>query len=107
MHKVTIYRYFTNRQDILYGTNHNYIVLHAFFDASDKYSTHVCNKCGLIASYNDDTSKRIHTKNDMTIHLCRTCGNTVDFSRVDIPYSFKLLSQELQTINVVPRLITE
>lgn len=77
------------------------------FDASDKYSTHVCNKCGLIASYNDGTSKRMHTKNDMTIHLCRTCGNTVDFSRVDIPYSFKLLSQELQTINVVPRLITE
>ena len=77
------------------------------YDASDKYSVHVCKRCGLIASYNDGTQNRMFSKEDFTIHLCRTCGNTTDFSRVEIPYSYKLMAQELQTINVVPRLITE
>lgn len=67
------------------------------YDASDKYSVYVCKKCGLIASYND----RMH------IHLCNTCGNRADFAYVEIPYSCKLLFQELNTMNVAPRLITE
>ena len=67
------------------------------YDVSDKYSVYVCNKCGLIAAYNDKVN----------IHLCRTCGNRTDFSYVQIPYSCKLLFQELMTMNVVPRMITE
>lgn len=67
------------------------------YDVSDKYSVHVCNKCGLVASYNDKVN----------IHLCRTCDNRTDFSYVQIPYSCKLLFQELMTMNVVPRMITE
>jgi DNA-directed RNA polymerase II subunit RPB2 len=67
------------------------------YDVSDKYSVHVCNKCGLLASYNDEVN----------IHLCRTCDNRTDFSYVQIPYSCKLLFQELMTMNVVPRMITE
>jgi DNA-directed RNA polymerase II subunit RPB2 len=77
------------------------------YDVSDKYSTHVCKRCGMIASYNDGSKRRMHDKDDMTIHKCYTCDNTTEFSRVEIPYAFKLLSQELQTINIVPRLITE
>ncbi len=77
------------------------------YSASDKYSAHVCKKCGMIASYNDGTQHRMFSKNDFTIHLCKMCENMTDFARVEIPYSFKLMSQELQTINVVPRLITE
>jgi DNA-directed RNA polymerase II subunit RPB2 len=67
------------------------------YDVSDKYSVHICNKCGLLASYNDKVN----------IHLCRTCDNRTDFSYVQIPYSCKLLFQELMTMNVVPRMITE
>ena len=77
------------------------------YDASDKYSVHVCKKCGMIASYNDGTQNRMFAKSDFTVHLCKTCDNTTDFARVEIPYSYKLMAQELQTINVVPRLITE
>ena len=77
------------------------------YDVSDKYSTHVCRKCGMIAAYNDGSKRRMHSKDDMTIHKCNTCDNTTDFARVEIPYAYKLLSQELQTINIVPRLITE
>ena len=76
------------------------------YDVSDKYSVHVCRKCGMIASYNDGNKSRLYTNGDMTIYLCRTCNNTTDFAKVDVPYAYKLLSQELQTINVVPRIIT-
>ena len=77
------------------------------FDVSDKYSVHVCKKCGMIAAYNDGNNNRISSNTDFTIHLCKTCGNKTDFALVNMPYAYKLLSQELQTINVVPRIITE
>jgi DNA-directed RNA polymerase beta subunit len=67
------------------------------YDASDKYQVYVCKKCGLIASYND----QLH------IHCCRTCDNRVDFAYVEIPYACKLLFQELTTMNVVPRIMTD
>jgi DNA-directed RNA polymerase II subunit RPB2 len=67
------------------------------YDSSDKYSVYICKKCGLIASYNDK----------MHIHLCHTCGNRADFAYVEIPYACKLLFQELNTMNIAPRLLTE
>ena len=66
------------------------------YDASDKYHVYTCKKCGLIASYNDD----IH------IHRCRTCDNRTDFAYVEIPYACKLLFQELITMNIAPRVLT-
>ena len=85
--------------------SHNCMVSHGasrftrgrMYDASDKYSVFVCKKCGLIASYNDK----------MHIHHCRTCDNRTDFAYVEIPYACKLLFQELNTMNVVPRIMTE
>jgi hypothetical protein len=84
---------------------HNCMVSHGasrftkerMYDVSDKYSVHICKKCGLIASYNDT----------LHIHQCRTCDNRVDFAYVQIPYACKLLFQELTTMNVVPRVITQ
>ena len=67
------------------------------YDASDKFSVFTCNMCGMIVSYND----KIH------IHECKTCKNTISFSKVNIPYSCKLLFQELITMNIAPRIITE
>ena len=84
------------------------------YDASDKYSAHVCRKCGLLAAVNaglrgayGGVIGRKDGMSEFTIHRCGTCGNTTDFARVDIPYAYKLLSQELQTINVVPRLVVD
>ena len=67
------------------------------YDASDKFEVHVCKCCGMIAAYN----------NEQHIHYCKTCDNRTNFSRVQIPYACKLLFQELQTMNVVPRMLTE
>jgi DNA-directed RNA polymerase II subunit RPB2 len=85
--------------------SHNCMISHGasrftrgrMYDASDKYSVYTCKKCGLIASYNDK----------MHIHLCHTCGNRSDFAYVEIPYACKLLFQELNTMNIAPRIITE
>jgi DNA-directed RNA polymerase II subunit RPB2 len=77
------------------------------YDVSDKYSVHVCKRCGMIASYNDGNKNRMYANADFTIHLCKNCDNTTDFAKVEIPYALKLMNQELQTINVVPRIITE
>jgi DNA-directed RNA polymerase II subunit RPB2 len=65
-------------------------------DASDKFDVHVCKKCGLIASYND-------TKH---IHFCKTCENRTHFALVKLPYSCKLLFQELISMNIAPRILT-
>ena len=77
------------------------------YDVSDKYSVYVCKKCGMVASLNDGNKSKMYANADFTIHLCKTCDNKTEFARVEIPYAYKLMAQELQTINVVPRLITE
>jgi len=84
-------------QNCLTSGGYSAFLRERFYDASDKFSSYVCRKCGLIAAYNDKYN----------IHLCNTCENKSDFSYVEIPYAFKLMSQELQTINVSMRLITE
>ena len=66
------------------------------YDCSDKYQANVCRHCGMIAVFNDA----------MGIHMCKTCDNRTDFAYVEIPYACKLLFQELQTMNVVPRIMT-
>ena len=67
------------------------------YDESDKFSVHVCNKCGMIGKYNE----KHH------IHMCGTCDNRTDFKYVEIPYACKLLFQELISMNVAPRIIAE
>ena len=67
------------------------------YDASDAYSVFICNKCGLIASFNNKES----------IHYCNTCSNRTDFKYVEIPYACKLMFQELMTMNIAPRIICE
>ena len=67
------------------------------YDVSDKYEVFVCRKCGMFVIFN----------NFRHIHHCKTCGNRVDFARIKIPYACKLLFQELITMNIAPRIITD
>jgi DNA-directed RNA polymerase II subunit RPB2 len=67
------------------------------FLVSDKYKTHICNKCGLICIADIEKNK----------FLCQSCKNTTDISLVDIPYACKLLFQELMAMNIVPRIIVD
>lgn len=67
------------------------------YDSSDAYETIVCRKCGMIAAVNEERG----------IHKCLSCDNHADFAKVQLPYACKLLFQEMITMNVAPRLITE
>jgi len=94
-------------RDVLIAHGMSKFCRERLYDVSDKYSVHVCKKCGMIASYNDGNKNRMYSNADFTIHLCKNCDNKTDFAKVEIPYAYKLMAQELQTINVVPRIITE
>jgi len=67
------------------------------YNVSDSFSVHICNKCGMVGRYN----------NKEHIHMCNMCDNRTDFKYVEIPYACKLLFQELITMNIAPRIITE
>jgi len=94
-------------RDVLLSHGMTKFTRERLFDVSDKYSVHICKKCGMMAAFNDGNKNKMYTNNDFSVHLCRTCGNKTDFALVEMPYANKLLFQELQTINVVPRIITE
>jgi DNA-directed RNA polymerase beta subunit len=64
-------------------------------DTSDNYRVFVCRKCGLICTANPEKS----------IFKCSQCKNNADITQVRIPYSMKLLMQELMTMGVAPRII--
>ena len=63
---------------------------------SDNYNVFICKCCGLTAVFN----------NDKNIYECKKCNNYKDFKRVNIPYSCKLLFQELESMSIAPRLLT-
>ena len=90
----------------------------SMMERGDKYKFAVCNTTGLLAIYNpaknlflspmaDGPIKFVGSLDgkDMNIENVSKYGRS--FSVVSVPYSFKLLIQELQTINVQMRIITE
>ena len=66
------------------------------YDVSDSFEAHVCKECGSFAAFNKKHN----------IYNCNMCENTTNFAKVHIPYACKLLFQELMTMNIAPRIIT-
>ena len=66
-------------------------------ECSDLFRCWSCEDCGLIAIVNPREG----------IWLCKGCGNTTNFSAIEIPYAYKLLLQELETMSISSRIITQ
>ena len=64
-------------------------------DCADNYRVFICKSCGMIATVNPDKN----------IYKCNYCKNATDIVQIRIPYAFKLLTQELCTMNVIMRYI--
>lgn len=87
------------------------------YDMSDKYGLYVCRGCGMYGAvnegegpWNEGARKRARGAEyepDFKQYLCNVCDNRSDFAYVEVPYTFKLLQQELQAMNVGMRLVTE
>ncbi len=68
-----------------------------FMECSDGFKCYTCRKCGLLAIANPETN----------IWLCKGCNNTTEFASIQIPYAYKLLVQELETMNISSRIFTQ
>ena len=66
-------------------------------ECSDLYHVHVCSECGLFAA-------KMLNKD---VYRCQSCDNQrkeYTTHKIAIPYAFKLLIQELEAINILPRI---
>lgn len=63
-------------------------------DVSDNYRVFTCKKCGLFCVVNPERN----------IWKCNNCRNQTDIVQTRIPYSMKLLIQELTTMGIAPRM---
>ena len=78
---------------IAYGAS--MILKDRLLDESDKSDIFVCERCGLVA-YHDVKHRK---------YVCRVCGDKAKVSSVSVAYAFKLLLQEMQSLNIAPRLL--
>ena len=68
-----------------------------FMECSDGFKCYTCRKCGLLAIANPESN----------IWLCKGCNNSTEFASIQIPYAYKLLVQELETMNIGSRIFTQ
>lgn len=94
------------------------MLTNSVMDRSDKSHLAICNKSGMILIYNPDKDllfspvvdgpiKFTGSMNDKELRIENISRFGRDFSIIAVPYSFKLLIQELAAINVQIRVITE
>jgi hypothetical protein len=98
-----------------------YFLRQSMLERGDEYYMAVCNKSGMIAIYNPAQNLFMSPMADGPIHFADTLASGDNqalnienmtrfgrsFSVVRVPYAFKLLMQELQTMNVQMRVLTE
>jgi|UniRef100_A0A6C0DBF5 DNA-directed RNA polymerase II subunit RPB2 len=84
-------------RDVMVAHGASVFLKERFMEASDNFQVEVCRGCGLIAVANAQKN----------IWHCTGCGNTTDFSQVRIPYAYKLFLQELESMNISSRILTE
>jgi len=81
-------------RDVGIAHGSGFLLREKLLEASDKYIVYICNICGLFAN------KML--KKD--VYHCASCKNSTRISKVILPYAFKLLIQELMSIQILPRL---
>jgi DNA-directed RNA polymerase II subunit RPB2 len=107
-------------RDALIGNGMSHFLSESFLKRGDEYHVAICNQTGMIAIYNEAQNIFLSPFADgpiqfasglekdsfgMRIKTVSRFGRS--FSIVKIPYSLKLLIHELQTMNVVTRIITD
>ncbi|BAF12237.1 DNA-directed RNA polymerase III subunit 2 [Oryza sativa Japonica Group] len=81
-------------RDCLIAYGASMLIFERLLISSDPYQVQVCRKCGLLGYYN----------HKLKASYCSMCKNGENMAKMRMPYACKLLFQELQAMNVVPRL---
>jgi DNA-directed RNA polymerase II subunit RPB2 len=105
-------------RDSVIGHGISNFLQESMMERGDKYQIAVCNQSGMVAIYNQEKNLFMSPAIDGPLQFTTASdGNSLylnditrfgrSFSIVSIPYTLKLLMQELQTINMQMRIITE
>ncbi|EPZ33014.1 polymerase III polypeptide B [Rozella allomycis CSF55] len=78
-------------RDCLIGYGASMLLLERLMISSDAFEVHVCMKCGLLGMKG----------------WCTGCSTGRHIVQMKIPYACKLLFQELQSMNIAPRLVLD
>jgi len=95
----------------------SYFLNESFLVRGDEYYIAVCNKTGALSIYNESKNLFLSPMADGPINFINNPDGTINikniskfgrsFSILRVPYSLKLLIQELQAMNVQMRIITD
>ena len=85
-------------RDCLIAHGAGQFVKERLLDMSDKFRVYVCKQCGAFVTAGNPYQN---------IYFCKTCNNSTNIAEVSLPYAYKLLTQELMSLCIVPRMITE
>ncbi|MBI2184922.1 MAG: DNA-directed RNA polymerase subunit B [Thaumarchaeota archaeon] len=80
-------------RDCLIAYGASMVLKDRLLDEADRTEVQICERCGLIAYY-DSRQRR---------YVCRVCGDAARISTVVMAYAFKLLLQEMMSLNIAPR----
>ncbi|KAK6028247.1 DNA-directed RNA polymerase, beta subunit [Ostertagia ostertagi] len=75
-------------RDCLIAYGASMLLMERLMVSSDEFKVEVCSDCGLIGYHG----------------WCQNCRSSKSLANIKIPYACKLLFQELQSMNIVPRL---
>ncbi|XP_056172452.1 DNA-directed RNA polymerase III subunit 2 isoform X3 [Syzygium oleosum] len=81
-------------RDCLIAYGASMLIYERLMLSSDPFEVQVCRACGLLGYYNYK----------LKTGICSSCKNGDNISTMKLPYACKLLIQELQSMNIVPRL---
>ncbi|MEM2383097.1 MAG: hypothetical protein QW521_02870, partial [Desulfurococcaceae archaeon] len=84
-------------RDCLIGYGAASLLKEQLVDKSDKVTIYVCSLCGHIGWYDKNRKETV----------CPVHGDKGKLYPVEISYAFKLLIQELISMNIMPRIVIE
>lgn len=93
-------------RDALITHGNSFMLKERLLDMSDIYTTHVCDICGLFAQRINKIENNTNPSSNDSFE-CKICRNQNKISQIKIPYSAKLMFQELLSMNIAPRIRTE
>jgi DNA-directed RNA polymerase subunit B len=84
-------------RDCLIAYGASMVLKDRLLDEADRTELHICENCGLIAYYDSKQHR----------YVCRICGDPSKVSTVTVAYAFKLLLQEMSSLNIAPRVMVK